>query len=430
MRYKLLMPPGDEDVSTSLESSTSEMTPPDTQVPAPEEASPPAESGADADQQSNEVTPASPAEKPDPVQEAMARLAKPEPQAKATKPEVQSKEPTANAQPKAAPEKATDAKPKAGPTLDDPYAGWLPTEQAKNLLKPQTRQRIEEIHHRWKDAEKRASLGTEFQTMLDAHNLNEDIGFVNPENLAGLLKAEAAVQRGLLAIEQGRRPAGADLQVFQSLVQQMDHLRDKFGIKPTAVPQPEVQPLQGQLPPEYQDLIDIYNLPEARVRMLAALEKSSTAKQPTPQAQPQATATPTQQPVDDRPEGVDMEALHARRLHGAFAKDGITADRFSAHQVVLEPIMQRIVGEEFPGLSKAQIVRVFNNMSAKERVDIALKAHAEYRAQRSAPVTPKPPQLPPPTRPPLQGTPGRKPPEIKGDALDSAIAFLARPAGE
>lgn len=426
------MPPGDEDVTTSLESSTSEMTPPDTQVPAPEEAQPPVESGADADQQSTEVNSAPPTEKPDPVQEAVARLAKPEPQQKATKPDVQAKESTpAKAEQAPAPEKTAEAKPKAGPTLDDPYAGWLPTEQAKNLLKPQTRQRIEELHHQWKAAENHPArvLGNEFQALLDAHKISDDLGFVQPDHLAGLIKAQAAVNRGLLAIEQGRRPAGSDVQVFQSLMQQVDQLREQFGIKSAApASAPDVQPLQGQLPPEYQDLIDIYNLPEQRVRMLAALEKSSAAKVAAPAAPTAAVPAPTQ--VDNRPEGVDMEALHARRMAGVFAKDGIPAERFAVHQKVLEPIMQRLVAEEFPGLSKTQIVSVFNAMSAKERVDIALKAHAEYRASKAVPSSPKSPQLPPTTRPAIQGTPGRKPPEIKGDALDSAIAYLARQTSE
>lgn len=428
------MPPGDEDVTTSLESSTSETTPPDTQVPAPEEASPPAEAGADADQQSTEVNSAPPTEKPDPVQEAMARLAKPEPQAKATKPAVQSKEPTdQKPSEKPAPERAAEAKPKVGPTLDDPYAGWLPTEQAKALLKPQTRQRIEELHHQWKAAETHPArvLGNEFQTLLDTHKLNDDLGFVQPDHLAGLIKAQAAVNRGLLAVEQGRRPAGSDVQVFQALAQQIDALREQFGIKPKAPQVPEIQPLQGELPAEYQDLISIFNLPEDRVRMLAAIERSSAAKRQAAPAAPAQTATPTAT-ADNRPEGVDMEALHARRMEGVFARDGIPAERFAVHQQVLVPIMQQIVAREFPGLTKSQIISVYNAMTAKERADIAIQAHTEYRSGKASnPPPPKTQQLPPATRPPLQGTPGRKPPEIKGDALDSAIAYLARPpAGE
>jgi len=416
-----------DEVST-LESSTSaapenQQTNPDASASADDSL----ETAAPSTQETG-VTPQGDATNPDPVQEAMARLAKPE-TAKAAKADDDAPAPEPQAKDA---KKVPEPPPKAGaePSLEDPYKGWLDNEQARNRLRPQTRQWIEKLHGRWKEAETHPDrlVGADFNAMLSAHKLTDDIGFVRPDELAGLVKVQAAIGRSQLAVEQGRRPAGADLDALRTLSKQVSSLQERFGLKSEVVTPAAPQPYPGQLPQAYQELIDVFRLPEKQVRLLYSLEQSGSPAAP-PASQAPAAPAPTQPPAqvaDLPPEGVDMEAIYSRRLSGEMAKDGVTADRFAAHVLALEPRMKQQVLAEFPGLSEAQVIRVFNAMSPKERADITLKAHKEFAASRKAPA-PNQPQLAPPTRQSLRGTsPRTQATAPTSDAVESAVAFLSR----
>ena len=419
------MPIGEEDVTTSLDSSPSESTNVSQEQPISND------SGAGATQQDfDEPTPTTLVGSdtkpvaPDPVADAIARLSKPEGGTAPTKAEKPAKEPPAPEDVKQEASPPT-AKPKVGPTLDDPYAGWLETDQQRNMLKGPTRERINALHKNWKDAETHPSriLGNEFDSMLSQHKLQDDIGFVPPDHLAGLVKVQAAINRSMHAIQQGRRPAQADLAVYQSLRENLDQVGTKFGIQTTPAA-PAIAPLDGTLSPEYQDLIDVYGMPEQRVRLLAALEKSKVEAKPQAQAPqaPQQYAPPPQQ----LPEGVDMEAIHVQRITGVLARDGISADRMAPYQKMLEPTMQNIVAREFPGIQPRQIPSVFNSMSPKERADILLQAHTEVRKQQTTPA-PSKQALAPSTRQPIQRSPMRaQAPTQNHDPVESAIALLSR----
>lgn len=412
------MPTGEEDVNLPLDSSASETM--ESQQELPQGESPEV---ADASPQSDiDTPPATPAANdtkpvvPDPVQDAIAKLAKPEPGAKPAAKAETSEPPPAKPE-----EKVESATKKAEPTLEDPFAGWL-TEQQQNLLKPQTRQRINDLHHKWKEAETHPDrvLGNEFNTLLESNGLREDIGFVPPDHLAGLVKAQAAVNRSLLSIEQGRRPAGSDLQAFQALAQQVDSLRGQFGLVADAT-ESAIAPVTGKLSQEHQDLVDIYGLSEARVRLLAAIEAKGT-----PKTEAKAPVQAYQPPPKEIPEGVDMERVHAQRIAGVLAKDGVPSERMRAYQKSLEPAMQKIVALEFPGIQPEQIPAVFNELSTKERSDIFLRAHAESRAAKVAPPI-QPKTLAPPTRPALTGqAPRARVPDSTLDPVQSAIAMLSR----
>jgi len=418
------MPIGEEDVTTSLDSSPSESTTVSQEQPISNDG----DVGA-TQQDVDGPTPTTPVGSdtkniaPDPVAEAIARLSKPEGGTAPTKAEKPAKEPTAPEDVKQEASPPT-AKPKVGPTLDDPYAGWLETDQQRNMLKGPTKERINALHKNWKDAETHPSriLGNEFDSMLTQHNLQEDIGFVPPDHLAGLVKVQAAINRSMHAIQQGRRPAQADLSIYQSLRENLDQVGTKFGIQTTPAAS-AIAPLDGTLSPEYQDLIDVYGMPEQRVRLLAAIEKTKVDAKPQAQApQAQQYAPPQQQ----LPEGVDMEAIHVQRITGVLARDGISADRMAPYQKMLEPTMQQIVAREFPGIQPRQIPSVFNSMSPKERADILLQAHTAVRQQQNPPAPTKP-ALAPATRQPIQRSPMRaQAPTQNQDPVQSAIALLSR----
>lgn len=419
------MPIGEEDVTTSLDSSPSESTNVSQEQPVSNDL----DVGAtqhDIDEPTPTTSVGSDPKPvaPDPVAEAIARLAKPEGGTAPAKVDKSVKEPAAPENVKQESESPT-AKPKAGPTLDDPYAGWLETDQQRNMLKGPTRERINALHKNWKDAETHPSrvLGNEFDSMLSQHQLQDDIGFVPPDHLAGLVKVQAAINRSLHAIQQGRRPAQTDLAVYQSLRENLDQVGTKFGIQTTPAAS-AIAPLDGTLSPEYQDLIDVYGMPEQRVRLLAALEQSKVDAKPRAQApQAQQQYAPPQQPL---PEGVDMEDIHSRRVSGILARDGISADRMAPYQKMIEPTMQAIVAREFPGIQPRQIPAVFNAMSPKERADILIRAHTEVRNQQSIPAPTKQ-ALAPSTRQPIQRSPMRAlAPTQNHDPVESAIALLSR----
>lgn len=428
------MPSGDEDVTSSVESSTTESTVstqelPDANSDGNAEATPQETGGKTPATSAGSAAKAS---TPDPVAEAIAHLARPEVGAAHLK--VEKKPESAPiAQDDVPKEKdPATAKPKSGPTLDDPYAGWLETEQQRNMLKAPTKERINELHRKWKEAETHPDRerGGEFNGLLAKHGLNDDIGYVPPDHLAQLVKVQASINRSLLSIEQGRRPSQTDLQTYQNLRKSMEQFDAKFGLQTTAQTQPSaIEPVQGTLSPEHQDLIDVYGLPEARVRLLAALEQKPNAKTPPPAPVPQAPIqqAPYQQSL---PEGPDMEALHIRRLTGVFAKDGISAERMVAYQKALEPTMQNIVAQTFPGIQTGQIPAVYNAMSPKERADIILQAHTEFRKAQTSPVLPKP-ALAPSTKKSAQRTPMRaQAPTQNLDPVQSAIALLSRPESD
>lgn len=374
------------------------------------------------------------ASNPDPVEAAMDRLARGKDAPKAPDP---AKAPAKPTPPGKAPEKALAAPPgkpasepgQQAPTKEDPFAGLPLTE-----LKAKTRERIETLSKRAIEAETKLSqvqddpIASDFAKATKEYGLDADLGFVPPENLASLVKVQAAINRAHLAIQQGRRPAQADLQAVSMLHGQVNTLATQFGAAQPPKQQdhvPPISPMQGQLPPELEDLITVYGLPEADVRMLAAIKAQGArpqGKQPAPTSnEPPASQAPEQ---PQRPEGVDMDALYAQRLAGDMIRDGVPAKSLKSHMTAIQSFMVQEVQKRFPFVEASRVPQVFDQLDPKERYDITLTAH---RTARGKVASPTPSTPPPPTRTAHSGAfPRRTAPAVSDDPVDDAVNRLAR----
>jgi hypothetical protein len=426
---------GEDRDAKTLDSSPSNTSPGAATAPAP--AAPPPDAKPDAKPADSGVQAlASPQgdggrkpPTPDPVREAIAFLAKPgSPDTATATPTDASKPPEAKSRESAEKPEGT-AKPAEPDLSTDPYAGWLTPEQ-RALLKPQTRERIETIHARWKaaeaklaEAESAPKQAHEFDELITAEALDEDVGFVEPAHLAGLIRLQAAINRGAMALQQGRQLGDDSVQAVEHLERMTVELRQRLGMPPAPPKDGGLTPHQGELPSDLRDLVDIYGVPETEARLLAGIRARQRASAP-PAAQP---APPVQPRAAPAAKGVDFEQIEARRGFAEMAKDGITADRYAAHQQALMPLMRSQVAEMYPGLTAADIPAVFNALPARTRTDMLIKAHRDFLAKKQ-PVS-SPPALPPPTTKTLTGVAHRatatpKPPQ---DPVESAIAYLARP---
>lgn len=436
------------------------VTKPETALVAPTGSTPSPSSEPTAPPAASTATPAS---KPDngapddPVRAALDRLARPDQlprdekgrfapqQASAagtpakTDPAKPATAPAKPVAPAAAPAQPAQPKPTDTPSgvETDPYHGFDPAERA--ALKGRTQERITDLHARWKAAETRAKelearpAVDQLDTLISEFGLNEDAPFVPPEHLAGLVASQAAVTRSMMALDQGRLAAPADLQVAGEFFTRIDQIRARLGLAPQPVAAAEeLKPFAGQLPDDLQELVSIYGLPEADVRLLAAVKARGTRtagsnQQRAPAAQPPAPTQPAvHQPA--KPVGVDMNVLYGQRLVAELAREGVKPEMVQAHYQVLLPLAAQITQERFPTVAADRIPAVFDALPPQERFNIMKEAQGRHRTV-SKPVQPAPTPPPPATNQgPMKGpAPRTVAVSANGDAVSEALNYLARP---
>jgi hypothetical protein len=369
----------------------------------------------------------------DSVKDAVDRLAKPDP----GKAKPAAKEPPAKATPtpKPQPTKVDPAAKAAKPDAlkSDPLADLTPPDDEKAKWHPRTRERFDKVFERTreistklKEAEPAIAAGKEFHQLLDDYDIRQDIGFVPPEHLAGLVKVQAGVNRALIAAQQGRAPAPQDLQALTDLGSTIDSLRTQFGVQTAPSTPPAVEPFTGELPADLKELHDVYGVDEKRVRLLAALEASAKApaKEPAKQAPP-AQAAPVADQAASKPTGVDMNQIYSRRFMHEL---GVTGDQNPAQTMrvlLAHPATRNEVMQRFPGTTAADVPAVFDSLDPKERYEILKAAHRTTTKQVPAPRPPTPP--PTQQRTHTGSAPPRKAAASgSGDAVDDAISVLAR----
>lgn len=440
------MPQDGDGQETRLESPTSQPTtaPVETQPPQPvatgaaveKEAAPdtshPSEGGpkvADVprDEAGRFASKDSKQSPPDPVAAAIDRLVK-----KTTPPEpdatTQPGKAAADAKPKDA--KAPEAKPTdealKNRTTDDLDAP--PEERAR--WKRETAERFDRVltaaRTAREEVEKSAPLiekGKEYSGILDGFDLHVDIGFVPPEHFAGVVKAQAAINRSLIAIEQGRLPAPADVETFKTLSANVDNLRAKLGIQSTAPVTPVIKPFEGELPADLKDMVDIYGFDETRARLLAALEAGAPAP-----AQPAAAKAPESiQPhtPSAKAVGVDMDQLYGRKFLSELAGEGVQRPSDHVGELLQSPLTKLEVIKRFPGVAMADVPAVFDSLDSQIRYDILKAAHKATMAKRVPARPPTPPPATPNRGIPTTTTPRRPATPASGDAVVDAIAYLS-----
>jgi hypothetical protein len=357
---------------------------------------------------------------PDPVQDAMDRLARPADKKAPQKPQA----PAAKAEPPKADEPA-----KPGQREPSPQKDLTPEEIA--ALKPKTRERIETITR--ENAEFRRKLADleskpadpvvgEFSSIIKEHDLQGDLGFVPPEHLAGIVRVQAALNRAAIATQQGRRPAAGDLQVIAQVHEQVNGYAKAYGLAPPAT-STAIEPVKGPLPQDLADMVEIYGVPEHEARLLAAIRASKAPASAPTTPPPAATQQPAGQPAA---EGVDMDQIYTGRLVSALVQDGVHKDHLKAHMIALGDHQAREVLRRFPTVPQERVGEVFNALPAAERYEITLAAHRAFRAARPNPT---PPAAPPPTRSGITAgqAPRRSGNASSGDFVQDAIARLSRP---
>lgn len=364
--------------------------------------------------------------KPDPVAEAVARLSKPE--TATTPPAAKPEQPA-----KAAPEEKAKAPPTKDASTTSTTVDDLDVPEAeKGQWKRHTRERFDKVlttlrseREARKADEPILTHGREFSSLLNDFNLKEDIGFVPKEHIAGLISVQACVNRGLLAIQQGRVPAQQDRAALETFGQAVDSLRNQFGVQ-TAPSQAPAAPFTGELPADLKDLVDVYGIDEKRVRMLAAIEAGAKAPaQPPVQAAPVQPQAPQAPALQVKPEGVDMDALYSRRLMGDIAQAGDQNPGQTLRVLLNHPATKNEVIRMFPGTTPADVPAVFNALDPRSRYEVLAAAHRVM----TKPVQPRPstPLPPPTTQRSVPVTPAlRRPaPDANGDPVASAIAYMA-----
>lgn len=378
----------------------------------------------------------------DPVQQAIAKLSKPDPgtpPAKAEKADPKAPKPSAKAPEQGKPgepaKPATAKQPDTASSTTD-LTDLNPPDDEKARWHPKTRERFDKVFGTLREARTQleeltphAENGKQFASMLDEYGVRDDIGFVAPEHLAGVIHAQASINRAALAVQQGRNPARADIEAIASMGKVVDTIRQQFGIA-SAAPAADagIKPFEGDLPADLKDLIEVYGVDEKRVRLLAALEgRPAQAAQPAkPQAHSEAPP-PAQQPAPGRPEGVDMGQLYTRQWLGELREAGDQNPAQTMRVVLAHPATKAEVMRRFPGTTAADVPAIFNALEPKDRIDVMRAAHRAM-TKPQVPAQSRPSNPPPPThqRTLTGGAPRAAAPAANGDPVAAAIAHLAR----
>lgn len=350
-------------------------------------------------------------EKPvDPIKTLAERLVQ-----KPTEKSVDGKAPEPKPAPKE-PAKAEKPVEKPAEKTEDPFQGL--SEAARAAIKSETKDRIVSLHTRARNAETELEKA---KPLIDDQNFlretfakngvsDADVGFVPGDHLAGLVKSQAAVNRIQLAVQQGRRPAAADLQVASAFLDNVNALAKDFGFAPAVKTEQEAA-FTGEIPSTLKGLVDADLISEEQARILAAHDQRK-AKAAT------AAKEPSKLPPPTAPEGVDMGAIAKQNFLRELVSDKIPSEDIHAHTLVLMERARGHLAQKYPDVPGDRIADIFNAMSEESKINLLRSVH---RASKAA--SPVQPTMPPPTKPqtPRVSVSGNAP---AGDPLAAVRARL------
>jgi hypothetical protein len=273
--------------------------------------------------------------------------------------------------------------------------------------------------------------GKEYVGVIKEFELDQDLGFVPKEHFAGVVKAQAAVNRSLLALQQGRAPLPQDLETVTHLGLSVDAIRSQLGVTTGPAPSAAVTPFTGELPADLRDLVDVYGVDEKTVRKLAAIQAAEAG---TPPAQPPprvaAPAQPQQQPAPQPPRQPSADQVRERTYTQKFltelTTEGVISPQQHLRELLSSPQTRQEVITRFPGINVADIPVVFDSLEPSLRYEILKAAH---KALTGTSVPARSATPPPPTTqrgvPVTAATRGKAAPSGK-DAVEHAIGVLSR----
>lgn len=313
-----------------------------------------------------------------------------------------------------------DTKEGQKPEDENPLADYSPEEQKR--LSQKTRQRIETLHHKWKEAEKKyeaeapyLTTGKAFADVVNKYGIQKDLADItNDGDVAAVIRAQAAINR--LTTGKGSRE---DAVWVARTVGYFDKVRSALGIPDATPARPSVDP--GELAKAIEAVENDYDIAPLK-KILDGLKNTNQARTPAP-AQPvvqqPAQPAPAPAPKQDLPD--PNVAVYSDMLAQRLDTDGVKNAAEYMEKKLWPNIATQLVAK-FPGMNPTD---VFDRLSAEARHTLAVQAHEQIRKQEAA-LKPAPRQVAPNPRP-LSGSgtsaPGRQAPQTPTAA---AIQYLTQ----
>ncbi len=371
----------------------------------------------------------------DPEKAAIERLRSDAPKAEpAKKPDAQptakageAKQPTGNA----AEPKPEDGKPTttaaAGEGEDDPLKDW--TEQERKHTKGTIKAKFRDLHHKVQELAPDAEAGRAWNEVIHAEKIREDVEVLTDKQLAWSLKSQAAAIRAVQAVQQGRTPTQADMDILNRLRQGIAEVDRAIGYRgqPTD-PAAIGEAFTGPIPDDLKEAGEIAGLSQAEIKVLAALRAAPRAKQqpaaPAPSAPvPQATPAPQQQRATEHQQVAQQspaEALYARKSNAAIAEVCGDPQKARAYfDLHIAPVIEANLRRDYPGRDPAQLFVKFGPAERHQLVVDAVQAHVAAKAASQTTH-----QSQPAGRAPMRSGGGGTGPGAPVDPEQAAIARL------
>ncbi len=257
-----------------------------------------------------------------------------------------------------------------------------------------------------------ADFGSEMAGVFTKPEVIEDFKLVNNEQLAGVVKIQGALNRTEHLLANGGQPTAQDRAVLEGAAQRLGAACAKAGIQfgSTAA---SIEPLKGDLPQKWADLVAIGEVTEDDARFYAGADalRAAKGKAPaapaTPPAAPAArpTAQPSQPPASrSAPASVDAMAADRELYRGMsrrlLVNDGIPDATITEHYKtnLLPAIISEYVAPNVPAGKNP--VDVFLALSPAAQHDLVVKAQAAWKAKKAESARPAGRE---------EGKPGQKP---------------------
>lgn len=299
-----------------------------------------AEPAAGGEQESQEKQPAKPAAakptKPvDLVEAAKARLIGGKPEATA-KPGDAKPAPKPGTQPQQAQGQPPQA-PKTELNPGDPVATWTPAE--RQHTKGTVKDRFRQLHRELEETRPVAELGRAWDGLIREEKLVDAVQAIGDEGVAWGIRANHASLRAAQALQAGRAPDPADLAIVDQVRKGLDAIDQAMGRSraPSAL-----EPLQGNLPADLQQYVDL-GMPEEHARLLAAaLAAKGTAAQSQREQQEQARRREAAAAAEKAARGTPRQPAPQQQVRQAPASPWSPADYALQRQQTLADLGQLV----------------------------------------------------------------------------------------
>jgi hypothetical protein len=333
------------------------------------------------------------------------------------------------------------------PQRGQPTGGTALSSEEEAQLAPKARKAFAAMRTQSRDLQRQlkelrpvAEEGTRILAAFDRFQGSDDLKDVDEQQHVGMVRLQAAMNRGYEAIKAGKNLSPQDKHLLEHIAPVYDRVLRDLGVpRPSSLP----TPYDGFLKPEHQELIDNQVFTEQAVRQMIAIERAGkAAKADEATAERRAPlVNPTK--VDETPVPVRTAARTTREhpeegkykgLARAYLSErGVDTAAQSRHYTTkLWPIIIDELIAKNPKLQGLDPVEEFNKSKPATRYRLIEMAQQrwERRAQttgRQEPGTTKRPHVPARARPPLTQqhtagarvprTPDRRPVDREEDVI-------------